>query len=276
MIDVVPLCLGATFKKAFSRLEVFRQFVHDVLDISIDIEKVEQEYTYPERIGQVKSAYDLFAEDKKQRIIIEIQHVKEGYFFDRFLYYHLISMVEQPKSYKAYYINKTVYSIVVLTAEPEDETMNFSMAVSDMDALIQDQDRFNEKLGIYNHRLVFLNPVAVSENTPKSVKPWLELIKESLHETIDETHYKQFPIFKEILDDISRDNVSPEQLEELLAEAEWQKVKNNSLERGIEKGAQKEKLQIAKSMLQKKLDISLIAEITGLTQEDITKLKSGL
>ncbi len=53
--------------------EVFTQFANDILDIDLHIDEVHTEYEYPEPIGFVKSKYDLFAEDKEQRIIVEIQ-----------------------------------------------------------------------------------------------------------------------------------------------------------------------------------------------------------
>lgn len=79
------------------------------------------EYEYPEPIGFVRSRYDLFAEETEKRIIVEIQHVKEEDFFDRFLYYHLISLVEQVAGFEEYDFKRTVYTIVVLTSVPQME-----------------------------------------------------------------------------------------------------------------------------------------------------------
>ncbi|MEN8220010.1 MAG: PD-(D/E)XK nuclease family transposase [Pseudomonadota bacterium] len=79
--------------------------------------------------------YDLFAEDTEKRIIVEIQQVKEDEFFDRFLYYHLISMVEQVGGYQEYGFDRTVYTIVVLTSTPRDGSIKFSCAVSDMNPI---------------------------------------------------------------------------------------------------------------------------------------------
>ena len=117
-MQVIPLKYGTMFKRAFSDTEIFKQFVKDILDLDLNIDKVHTEYEYPEPIGFVRSQYDLFAEDTEQRIIVEIQQVKEGDFFDRFLYYHLISMVEQVGGFKEYGFDRTVYTIVVLTSTP--------------------------------------------------------------------------------------------------------------------------------------------------------------
>ena len=45
------------------------------------------------------------------------------------------------------------------------------------------------------------------------------------------------------------------------------------LEQGLEKGTEQSKNEIAKNMLKKDLDISLISEVTGLSNEQINKLK---
>ena len=104
------------------------------MDIDLNIDEVHTEY--PEPIGFVKSKYDLFAEDKAQRIIVEIQQVKEEDFFDRFLYYHLIS---------------TVYTIVILTSTPRDGSIDFSCAISDMNPI----NEHGKVVDVYPHRLLF-------------------------------------------------------------------------------------------------------------------------
>ena len=43
-------------------------------------------------------------------------------------------------------------------------------------------------------------------------------------------------------------------------------------EKGIEKGIEQEKIDIAKNMLSKNIDISVISECTGLSKEEIEKL----
>ena len=90
MIDVIPLKYGVTFKRVFSDPVIFSQFASDVLDIPIQVEQVRTEYEYPETVAHVKVKYDLFAEDTTHRTIIEVQHIRDNDFSDRFLYYHII------------------------------------------------------------------------------------------------------------------------------------------------------------------------------------------
>jgi len=52
---VIPLKYGTIFKHAFSQTNVFCQFVKDVLDLDIQIDKVHTEYESPKPIGFVRS-----------------------------------------------------------------------------------------------------------------------------------------------------------------------------------------------------------------------------
>ena len=47
------------------------------------------------------------------------------------------------------------------------------------------------------------------------------------------------------------------------------------MEKGVEKGMEQEKLEIAKNMLKKGLDVALICEMTGLSEEQINQLQKS-
>ena len=47
------------------------------------------------------------------------------------------------------------------------------------------------------------------------------------------------------------------------------------IERGIERGIHKGRQAVILNMLKKKLDVSLISEVTGLSEEEIKELKNG-
>ena len=216
MIDVVPLRYDTAFKKAFGKTEVFCQFVKDVLGIEIHVDRVIAGWRYPEPVGFVDIEYDpslrsrmtfLFAEDTEKRVIVELQHIREEYLFDRFLYYHLIA--QQVKTYTDYRFDKTVYTLVVVTGKShkQQEIPKFSHAVSNMDPV----NEFGTRLGVYPHRLIFLNPNQVNEKTPESIKSWLELIADSLDERVDETRYSH-PTLQTVISEIKSDNITPQEL----------------------------------------------------------------
>jgi hypothetical protein len=78
------------FKKAFTNKLVFTQFVKDVIGIDIQVGKIETEKRFKPKIAYIDFAYDIFAESKDNRVIIEIQRVNYDYSFDRFLHYHSV------------------------------------------------------------------------------------------------------------------------------------------------------------------------------------------
>ncbi len=268
MVDVASLRFDVIFKKAFSHPDVFCQFVHDVLGISIHVDRVIQNYKYPEQVGYVGIEYDLFAEDITNRAIVEIQHVQEVDFFDRFLYYHLIGIVQQVKTHTDYRFPKAVYTVVVLTGGTRSrngQVPPFSVATSRMEAF----NEYDRPMGVYPHRLVFLNPQFRNERTPESIWAWLELIDDSLDEQVDESRYRP-PIFQRVIEEIKRDNVSPEELKRIKDEA----VVEHFHREAFEEGRNEEKKAIARSMLGRGMDVTFIAEITGLSPEEITNLGS--
>lgn len=280
MIEVAPLKFGVVFKLAFSQIEVFKQFVKDVLDIEINIDKVHTEYEYPRPVGFVRSQYDLFAEDVEKRIIVEIQHLKQEDFFDRFLYYHLVSLVEQIGNYQEYDFERTVYTIVVLTTVPRDGSIQFSCAVSDMNPT----DEHGKKHEIYPHRLVFLCPRLVNENTPPKIKRWLELIEDSLDGKLEESRYTE-ATFATILHTIHRPNIDRDLLTQIKDETAWENVKRRQREEGFEEGIQQgleqgmqqgleqgekqARLDTARKMLADGMPLEIVLKYTGLTDLDL-------
>ena len=113
--------------------------------------------------------------------MVEIQHIKEQNVYNRFLYYHLIGLVDQVKRSKAYRFGQAVYTIVVLTSLSRESEIDFSFAIADFNPI----NEFNRKVEVYPHQLVFLMPRMVNEQTPPGIKSWLEIILESLDEEIE-------------------------------------------------------------------------------------------
>ncbi|HFD31727.1 MAG TPA: hypothetical protein ENJ28_03295 [Gammaproteobacteria bacterium] len=93
MIEVASLHYGVIFKKAFSQPHIFTALVND-----------------------------FFAEDKKKRIIVDIQHKRFADHYDRFLHYHCSALLEQVTSAYNYTPKRTIYTLVVLTSGDRHKT----------------------------------------------------------------------------------------------------------------------------------------------------------
>ena len=275
MIEVIPLKYGPMFKRVFSQPKVFNQFAKDILNIELNVNEVHTEYEYPEPIGFVRSKYDLFAEDIEQRIIVEILHIKEEDFFDRFLYYHLISLVEQVRSFEEYGFERTVYTIVVLTSVPRDGSVNFSCAISDMDPI----DERGNKIRIYPHRLVFLSPRQVNEQTPPTIRKWLEFIADSLDGTVEESHYDD-RLFQQMIEEIRKQTIDPALLAEIKDEAAWEKAKTRFTKEGWEEGREEGQkngilAQQRQTIIQAKqmgMEMTAIATLVGLNETEVQEI----
>ena len=266
MAQVVPLRYDTAFKKAFGQPDIFCQFAEDVLGIQFHTDEVHRGYKFLEPIGQVDIEYDLFAEDTESRIVVEIQHVKERHFYDRFLYYHLINLVEQVKNSKAYQFDRTVYTIVVLTSPYSEGDIDFSVAIADFNPV----NEFSQKVNVYPHQLVFVVPRMVNDKTPSGIKAWLELVLDSLDGEIDESFYSS-PIFERVIDAVKLDNISPAERRVLKDEESWEDtlIDEHNL------GRQKEKETIARALMNEGVSPEVIARATGIPETDIEKLRQS-
>ena len=247
---------------SFSQPEIFCQFAEDVLGIKFHTDEVHRGYKFLEPIGQVDIEYDLFAEDPESRIVVEIQHVKERHFYNRFLYYHLISLVEQVKNSKAYQFDRTVYTIVVLTSPYSENEIDFSVAITDFSPV----NEFNRKVNVYPHQLVFVVPRMVNDKTPSGIKAWLELVLDSLDGEIDESRYRS-PIFERVIDAVKLDNISPAERRVLKDEESWEDT--------LIDVRQKEKEDIARALIREGISTEVITRTTGLTEAEIEKLRQS-
>ena len=80
------------------------------------------------------------------------------------------------------------------------------------------------------------------------------------------------------MDEVKRVNEDPEFREFISAEEDNRKIENSIKkelrESGIKEGQREEKIEIAKNMLSKNMDIKLISEITGLMEDEIKSLNN--
>ncbi|MFZ1234431.1 MAG: hypothetical protein WAQ53_14255 [Thiofilum sp.] len=210
MKAVASLRYGVIFKKAFSRPEIFKAFVKDILGIELQIDQVETEKSFERPIGSVDSRFDLFAEDED---MLQIE-------FD-------------PKN------------------------------------------RHGKGVGEIPHKILYLCPKYVNDETPEAWREWLLAINDSLDGEVNEADYQNACV-QRVLQLIEKDHITPaeyarmkdEYSEEQLRIKEWEeaieKSKAEGMQLGVEKGKSEEKYEVARRMLAKGLDVSLVAELTGL------------
>ncbi len=180
---LAPLDNETIFKKAFTNKIVFKQFIKDIFDIEVKVNKIETEKKYSPKSGFIDLAIDIYAETTDQRFIIEIQRIDYDHNFDRFLHYFLQTITEQQKSSTDYTIQKEVLAVVVLT-QPYMVNKKTGEAIQDS-VMTLDFDLKNLKgkiHKIWGHNLVFLNPHPEYKDPsiPAKYEDWLQLIRQSI------------------------------------------------------------------------------------------------
>ena len=256
MKKVASLRYGVIFKKAFSQPDIFKAFVKDFLGIELNIDKVETEKEFDKPIGNVDTRFDLFAEDKKNRIIVDIQHVRYSDHYDRFLHYHCAALLQQVASSKNYRPNLKVFTIVVLTS---GDKYKVDMATIDF----YPKDRNGKPLNEIGHKILFLCPKYVNDDTPEPYREWLLAINDSLDEEVDEAQYHKTEI-QRIFDLIAQDLLSPKERARMKDEYNMEELQQDKLN--------EIRLTIARNLLTEGLDPAIVAKTTGLSAAELNSL----
>ena len=235
---------------------------------SLEIDTVETEKSFKPSLGQVEVKFDLYAEDKKNRIIVDIQHQRHSDHYHRFLHYHCIALLEQIKSAINYQPPLSVYTIVVLTSGDKHKR---DVSVIDFDP----KDLQGQPLKEIPHKIIYLCPKYLNENTPVLYKEWLKLIEDSLDGEVEEQDYHLAEIQK-ILTHIEENDVSPREKARMIEESHIEEMESTAFDKGIKKGEEqavlRRDIEIAKNMLQQGLDSQIIAKTTGLDEKTIQSL----
>ncbi len=110
----------------------------------------------------------------------------------------------------------------------------------------------------------------------KKEDPFMMLLAAQTYEEMDKIS-KGDEIMVEISNKVKYLNLDPDVAKELVIEDETEKWANQryntGLKKGIEKGITQNKIAMAKKMLAKGIKIKDIIEITGLTEQELVKLK---
>jgi hypothetical protein len=257
MKKVASLKYGVVFKKAFCDPEIFTAFVQDMLGLSVTIEHVETEKEFDPPIGYIKPRFDLFGEDTSHRVVVDIQHARTTDHYDRFLYYHCVALLEQISSSANYRPGLKVFTLVVLTSGDRHAT---PVSIVDFDP----RDLSGRPLHEIPHKIIYLCPKYVSEETPQPYREWLQAINDTLDEEVDESLYQRAEIQK-LFTSIQRDHISPAERASMIEEYHQEELQGAALAEG--------KRSIASALLQQGVAVEVIAKATGLSIGELTAMR---
>ncbi len=289
MKQVAPLRYDVIFKKAFGNPEMFSALVGDLLDLQLEIDKVENDKVFVPSIGKVATRFDLFAEDKKNRLIIEVQHAHYSDTYERFVYYQCTAMAETIASSSNYSFPVTVVTLVFFTGKKAPNPNGSGILVHDFEP----RDIADGELveGVYGkkHRLIFVFTGSLKKKkTPENYFEWMQAIDDSLDEEVNEKDYTN-PHISRLFEMIEKDKITPEERARMKDEYSKAALKKEGFdegkeigfddgygegkEDGIEEGIKKGKIETARKF--KALGVlteEQIVNATGLSFDQVRNL----
>lgn len=270
MKQVVPLRYDVIFKKAFSVPNIFTAFVRDFLNIELEIDTVEKDKVYTPPIGSIETKFDLYAEDKKNRIIVDMQQVRFPDHYHRFLHYHCAALQDHIVRSKDYRPHLKIFTLVILTSGDRHKK---DISIIDFDP----KDLQGNSLGEIDHKVIYICPKYLNKKiTPKQCHEWMVAIEDTLDEEVDESNYTR-PEIQQIFKLIEKDNVTPQERAKMFEEYGQEEVKQETFQEGKEQGLKEGRQQAAEAAARNLLSFGVltkeqIAQATGLTVEKVKTL----
>jgi len=274
MKQVAPLRYDVIFKKAFSQPALFTALVKDFIGIELEIDEVEHDKAFIPTVGKV--ALNLFAQDKKNRVIVEVQHAHYSDTYERFLYYQCNAMVETIASSSNYSFPITVITLVFFTGKKAPNS-DSGIIVHDFEPKYFVAGQLLTDIYPRKHKLFFVfTNNSTHKDAPVPHREWMQAIDDSLDKQVDEAKYTN-PSIQALFDVIEQDKITPEERARMKEEhnheeAETQNFnegKNEGIKEGEEKGV---KETARKFKANGKLTEEEIANITGLSLEIVKAL----
>jgi predicted transposase/invertase (TIGR01784 family) len=262
------------FKKLFGE-EPNKDLLLDFLNVLLKDEQGDiKDLTYlkSEQLGTAevdrKAIFDLYCENEKgEKFIVELQKTKQNFFKDRTVYYSTFPIREQAKRADWNYELKAVYTIAILDF------------VFDEDKNDPEKFRYDIKLTDTGTKEVFYNKLTfIYLEMPKFNKTideletrfdkWLYVIRnlnrlDKVPDTLRER------VFEKLFETAEIARFTPDQVRSYEDSLKYYRDMKNSLETAKEEKA----IEIAKELLKNEIDVDIISQSTGLSREQIDRLK---
>ena len=215
--------------------------------------------------------------DKDEICNIELQIVDKKNIIERILYYWSRLYSRQIKSGEDYKILQKAIVILITDFKIENlEELDYHSRWKIMEDKQGKKIILTQKLEI---DIIELPKIIGKEKEQDNLLDWLYFLENPKSERVTEK-MKENENLKEAVKKL--DNLSEDEKMQRIADlrqkaimdekAIYEKGLEVGIEKGIMEGSQKEKIEIAKKMLELKIDKKTIAEATGLTEQEIEKI----
>lgn len=266
------------FKKLFGE-ELNKDLLLDFLNVLLKEEQGEiKDLTYlkSEHLGTSeldrKAIFDLYCENEKgEKFIVELQKTKQSFFKDRTVYYSSFPIREQAKRADWNYELKAVYTVAILDFvfdEDKNDPAKFRYDVKLTDT--ETKEVFYDKLTFIYLEMPKFNKTI--EELETRFDKWLYVIRNlnRLDKVPDKLRER---IFEKLFETAEIARFTPDQVRSYEDSLKYYRDLKNSLDTAKEEGREEREIEIAKELLKNGIDVSIISKSTGLTIEQIEKLK---
>jgi predicted transposase/invertase (TIGR01784 family) len=268
------------FKKLFGETpnkDLLIAFLNELLQGKEKIDDLS--YLKNERLGnnevERRAVYDLYCTNEKgEKIIIEIQRVKQEFFKDRSVYYSSFAVQDQAIKGKDWkYEMAAVYTIAIMDFVFDSKNKEkFEHRIKLMDE--ETHEVFYEKLTYLYIEIPKFNKELNELET--DYDKWLYAFKNlhRLREMPKELEQGIFGKLFELAEIAKMDERERSVYEDSLKDyRDLKSAIDTYFKEGKTEGILEEKIKIAKELMKEGLSISLITKTTGLSNEEIEKLK---
>ncbi len=271
------------FKKLFGE-EINKDLLLDFLNELLKEEQGQiKEITYlkSEQLGSSetdrKAIFDLYCENERgEKFIVELQKTKQNFFKDRTVYYSTFPIREQAKSRDWNFELKAVYTIAILdfvfdSDKAEPDKFRYDVKLQDIDT----SKVFYDKLTFIYLEMPKFNK-SLDELETRFDK-WLYVIRNlSKLDRIPDTLREQ--LFIKLFEAAEIAKFTPDQVSSYENSLKYYRDLKNSLdtarEEGKIEGITEGKIEVAINLLASGVSIDLIIRATGLSEDEIDRLKS--
>jgi len=202
-----------------------------------------------------------------ERFIVELQKTKQKFFKDRTIYYSTFPIQEQAKkgSEWDFHLEK-VYTIAILDFAFDDDNkfpdkFRYDVKLKELEI----NEVFSDKLNFIYLEMPKFNKEADELET--RFEKWLYVIK-NLHKLDRVPEKLKEEIFLRLFETAEIAKFSQQEYQEYEDSLKYYRDLKNSLDTAREERS----VEIAKKMVKKGMAVTLISDLTGLTQEEINKL----
>jgi len=272
--EKIPVINDYIFKKIFSKKgneSILKDFLIGVLDIPIEKVETKAEISLEKQLAENKlGRLDIIAELNDNTIVnIEVQILNKYNFIDRTMYYWSGMYYNELKGGEDYSRSKKTITINILDYEIFEEGPYHEIAKIRRD---YNNKVLTEKLEI--HFIEIPKFIKEKSRIETKLEQWMQFISQK-----DEKGVK---IAMEGNKEVRKANEEYEYLtgdeeERRLAYLRDKAIRDEKtmLAGSREEGIKENKIEIAKNMLKKGMDLSVISEITNLTVEEIKAIEKN-